>query len=532
MEPELKQTDLQGSLSSSMYITKSEGESNDSSLDNIDLKSSILLAKSQEELTLEGDCEGEYCKLDMSKFDGLQFNSDYELPNMKSTNKEQIDLKSSTFSELAKEKSNYELPDTSSSDKKETDKKENNKIDENLSFKLPGGVVKINIQGESEIDQNDNVNLLKQNINNTFQSFQEKVDSQMKCELERIIEKEFQTALQEEFFVEMITAMSKVHPDLIENSRRIIKEQLASVIMPDFGDINLVTDEKELRRIDMWTTIMNNKFEQLMNDYLSQQKTKNEKDVVDDELNTTNDEKEEGEILSDSSPATSGNIVNSGFVKRIHNGKTIDKQFECGELYITFGSMKSGKSTAAISYANRMTIVGLKTCYVGYGGDTRTGSKIKSHHDTGGVILLDNIDVIKSETIADIYSKLLKYTVIVIDEAQFFKDITLVEDLILKANKLVHISALDGDANLKSFGKVHELIHLCDAGNITKVFAFCVDCAAIDHRSVKAGFTFCLEEVISGVNKIGAKEYIPVCLKHHQFRTRERDKLIKKVSSW
>jgi len=278
----------------------------------------------------------------------------------------------------------------------------------------------------------------------------------------------------------------------------------------------------------------------LINRIIERKEREEEKDIltktdikIKDEEEKSNLKFEIKDTSSDSENITSSknintsaeNITNSGFVKRSHNGQLIDKQFETGQLHVTFGPMKSGKSSAAIAYANRMAVLGLKTIYVRYGKDTRTSDKIKSYHDEGGVVLRSDIDVIKSEMIQEIYSKLMEYTVIVIDEGQFFGDITIVENLILKEKKLVYISSLDADVYLNKFGKVHEIIHLCEPGNLTKVFALCVDCAAIDHRSVNAGFTYRLEDKVGETFQIGAKQYIPVCLKHHQIRSTERDRL-------
>lgn len=220
--------------------------------------------------------------------------------------------------------------------------------------------------------------------------------------------------------------------------------------------------------------------------------------------------------------SSSEKIAHSGFVKREKNGTLHDGQFETGQLFVTYGSMKAGKSTSSIGYANRMSNLGLDVCYVLSNIDTRTDKQVKSHHDDGKVSLSEKIPIIRTDFLSSVYSELLKYTVIVIDEGQFFSDIIQVENLVLREKKQVYISALDCDAALNKFGKVHEVIHLCAPGNLNKIAALCVDCAAYDHRFQNAGFTYCLKNnTINEGNQIhvGADEYIALCLKHHQQRT-------------
>lgn len=229
------------------------------------------------------------------------------------------------------------------------------------------------------------------------------------------------------------------------------------------------------------------------------------------------------------SPTLNGSDDNkisvSGFIKKLQDGKLIDKPFEAGNLTIVFASMCAGKSTSAIGYANKMTILGLKSCYVKYGGDYRTGETIASHHDSGKTNLDEKVDVFTSNNIKSIFDKLLQYTVIVIDEGQFFRDIEMVEELVLKHCKLVYIASLDADANLKRMGKVHKLIHLCAPGCLNKIAAMCLDCAREDHRFEPAGYSYSFVGIVSGSEDIGGTEkYIPLCLKHHQRRTEKRGK--------
>ena len=227
------------------------------------------------------------------------------------------------------------------------------------------------------------------------------------------------------------------------------------------------------------------------------------------------DQKEHSDNSKELSSSDENNISISGFIKKNKNGKLIDKPFDAGKLTVVFASMCAGKTTAAIGYANKMTILGLKTCYVKYEADYRTAATISSFHDSGKMNLDAKIDVVSSNDIFTVFDSLLKYTVIVIDEGQFFNDITLVEKLILEHKKLVFVASLDADANLKRMGKVHKIIHLCAPGCLTKLAANCLDCAAQDHRFEDAGFSFSLH---------GTEKFVPLCLKHHQNRSSKQDK--------
>jgi len=140
-------------------------------------------------------------------------------------------------------------------------------------------------------------------------------------------------------------------------------------------------------------------------------------------------------------------------------------------LELIIGCMYSGKSSEIIKRVNQLKSI--DKSYIIYNSviDTRYGGLgIYTHNKTHEPCkLIDNLlhqlnceDFKMADTIF-------------IDEAQFFTDL---KEFIIKAvetyNKTVVVIGLDGDSNRNNFGKLHELLPLCD--KITKLTALCSLC--------------------------------------------------------
>jgi thymidine kinase len=95
------------------------------------------------------------------------------------------------------------------------------------------------------------------------------------------------------------------------------------------------------------------------------------------------------------------------------------------------------------------------------------------------------------------------YDIILINEGQFFPDLyESVCELVETHKKNVYVCGLDGDFKRNKFGKMLDLIPLCD--NVTKLSATCVSCnkSAIFSKRLSTEE----QQVI-----IGSSNYAPMC---------------------
>jgi thymidine kinase len=94
--------------------------------------------------------------------------------------------------------------------------------------------------------------------------------------------------------------------------------------------------------------------------------------------------------------------------------------------------------------------------------------------------------------------------VILINEGQFFDDLYDCVIDMLKENKKIYVSGLDGDFERKKFGQILDLFPLCD--KVTKLTSLCSLC-----KNGEAGiFSMRLNKDKTQM-LIGSDNYIPVC---------------------
>lgn len=176
-----------------------------------------------------------------------------------------------------------------------------------------------------------------------------------------------------------------------------------------------------------------------------------------------------------------------------------------GQIDIILGCMWSGKSTELIRQAKRYNSIGKKILIINHQSDNRYGNDIVSTHDKNKIscVSLEDLNTItKSE-------EYLNSEIILIDEAQFFKD--LYDFVIYSAdilNKTVIVVGLDGDFEKKPFGDILKLIPHCE--NVTKLKALCQIC----NDGTIASFTKRITND-SKINIIGGKEYYSAVCRYH-----------------
>ena len=173
------------------------------------------------------------------------------------------------------------------------------------------------------------------------------------------------------------------------------------------------------------------------------------------------------------------------------------------ELHLIIGCMFSGKTTELLRIAKRLQSIGQDVLLINYAEDTRYSFNEVMTHDLCSCNIVSHFTTDLSSVD---YSN---YSVICINEAQFFTDLKEYCLGALGNSKKVCVSGLDGDFKQEPFGEILNLIPICNT--INRLHAFCKVCK----NGTPAYFTKRTTE--SKEQKlIGTDEYIPVC-RHHLF---------------
>ncbi len=190
----------------------------------------------------------------------------------------------------------------------------------------------------------------------------------------------------------------------------------------------------------------------------------------------------------------------------INNKTTVDLTVKenNGYLELILGPMFSGKSSRLIQIIRKYRTLNQKILIVKPDLDKRYSleSEIVTH------------DKIKEPCISctklnDIQNKINDYSIILIEEGQFFEDIY---DNVIEwcKNKKVYIAGLNGDAKKELFGNLYKLLPHAD--EITFLSALCKVC----NDGTPAIFT---KKIITNNNiiEIGGEDlYTAVCRKHFE----------------
>lgn len=184
------------------------------------------------------------------------------------------------------------------------------------------------------------------------------------------------------------------------------------------------------------------------------------------------------------------------------------QKYNKGYLEMIIGPMFSGKSTELINIIRKYKTLNTNMMIIKPSIDNRytNNNEIHTHnHDkekciTYGVNELSN--VFNDPHYADI-------RLIAIEEGQFFMDIyEVVKKMTDEDNKIVYITALNGDFNRQLFGDIYKLLPLCD--NIKFMQALCVLC----NDGTVGVYSKRLSRDNAQVLVAGADEYQAVCRNH------------------
>jgi thymidine kinase len=194
-----------------------------------------------------------------------------------------------------------------------------------------------------------------------------------------------------------------------------------------------------------------------------------------------------------------------------------------GSLTIIFGPMFSGKTTRLIQELTRIADVTqeshfTKCLLVNHSFDTRNPELKISSHGSSFKGVSELIEIIQVNSLEKIDYNL--YDVIGIDEGQFYDDLNIVIQWVNKGKNVI-ISGLISDSFMNPFGKIHMLIPFSD--NVIQCHAICSECIKNHERiitpdaltSMKAPFTFRLNQTNSQIEVGASDKYIPVCRHHY-----------------
>jgi thymidine kinase len=186
------------------------------------------------------------------------------------------------------------------------------------------------------------------------------------------------------------------------------------------------------------------------------------------------------------------------------------------------GPMWSSKTSHLLKEITMYSDLSKEKCVlvINHSLDNRDIKNTISSHSSIYQGLNNKIDAISSSSLRNV--DVSKYSIIAVDEAQFFSDLVETIKLWLDMGKHIICCGLDGNSNMGKFGHISDLVHLAD--KFVKLTAVCTLCMAETNAKgeiitpcniVPAPFT---KKIIEGNNEIdvgGSEKYIAVCRKHH-----------------
>lgn len=176
-----------------------------------------------------------------------------------------------------------------------------------------------------------------------------------------------------------------------------------------------------------------------------------------------------------------------------------------GRIEIIMGCMFSGKSSEIIKIIRRYKILNKNILAI--------NNELDNRYDVNKIVTHDKIaqDCLSTKQLLSVKSTELykKADVVVIEEAQFFKD--LFEFVVSGAdidNKTIIVAGLDGDYKRDPFGDILRLIP--HAEKVTKLEALCLKCG----DGTPAHFTKRITTEDSQTLVGSSESYVAVCRRH------------------
>ena len=169
---------------------------------------------------------------------------------------------------------------------------------------------------------------------------------------------------------------------------------------------------------------------------------------------------------------------------------------------IITGPMFSGKTTELVRRLTIFVEAGMNVLYVNSILDTRQFISHNKH-------IRLNMAHTTTDFLKNILEEAMMYDVIGIDEAQFFEDLAEISiELSEKYSRKVIIAGLNSDFRREKFGKICDLLPLCDT--ITKLYPFCDTCAKKKILN-PALFSKRTSDSCDKISIGASDSYVPVC---------------------
>lgn len=138
-----------------------------------------------------------------------------------------------------------------------------------------------------------------------------------------------------------------------------------------------------------------------------------------------------------------------------------------GHIQLIIGPMFSGKSTELIRRVRCYQIAQYKCVTIKYSNDNRYGTGLWTHDK-------NNFAALEVTKLCDVLEAITDFSVIGIDEGQFFPDIVEFCERMANEGKIVIVAALDGTFQRRPFNNILNLIPLSEM--VVKLTAVCMKC--------------------------------------------------------
>lgn len=199
-----------------------------------------------------------------------------------------------------------------------------------------------------------------------------------------------------------------------------------------------------------------------------------------------------------------------------------------GYLEIILGGMYAGKTSRLVEIYRQCVFCNIPVVVINHSIDTR----YDSNNNNNFVTTHDQIKIpcLKLNNLFDIWyhyetedkdkgtrnelrdelkeqiASVVSSDVILINEGQFFAGLEEFVRLLLEKGKKIYVCGLDGDFKREKFGKILDLIPLCD--KVTKLTSLCAICKNGTPGIFSKRITKQEEQTL-----VGSDNYIPVCRK-------------------
>lgn len=188
-----------------------------------------------------------------------------------------------------------------------------------------------------------------------------------------------------------------------------------------------------------------------------------------------------------------------------------------GKLDIIVGTMFSGKTSYLLNKISLMVELNLKVLYINIDFDDRSEMEYSTHNPFFNNLdfkkrdkINENLTMIKSRDLSNI--SIDTYDIIMVDEAHFFDDIVKFTKKLLENKKHIVIATLIADFKGNKFGKVLDLLPICD--EIIKLESYCIECSK-QKKINRAIFSKRITKNKESIDIGGSDKYIAVCREHY-----------------